>query len=98
MICYLFTVNALFAIINTELESLTASGDNCESNITIDYYELIDKSIELCDILAIKLFESLDILQIETTDSHIKKIRLSPEYNNAEALNDVILKIEDFKK
>ncbi len=51
MICYLFTVNALFAIINTELESLTASGDNCESNITIDYYELIDKSIELCDIL-----------------------------------------------
>jgi hypothetical protein len=47
---------------------------------------------------AIKLFESLDILQIETTDSPIKKIRLSPEYNNAEALNDVILKIEDFKK
>ncbi|CAG2165628.1 unnamed protein product [Oppiella nova] len=44
-------VNALFALIDTQLESLTASGDNLESNITIDYNELIDKSVELCEIL-----------------------------------------------
>lgn len=45
------TANALFALINTELEALTDCGDNLESNLTIDYYELIDKSAELCEIL-----------------------------------------------
>ena len=41
----------MFALINTELEALTDCGENFESNITIDYYELLDKSVELCQIL-----------------------------------------------
>lgn len=241
-------VNALFAIINVELESLTACGDNNESNITIDYYKLIEKSIQLCHILhndfifappctsirdvisdvienmlmngifvdadkepkvdqrlreryreydfededddgyigqntvlsakkelrivltddnreqlqfyrsvlspyiesywvaaygltkligieskedkaffsalietgkekqhlgllfheeciaaepfknAIKLFESWNVLEIDSNDSHVKQIRLNPNYNSVEAINDVILRIEEFKK
>lgn len=41
----------MFAIINTELETLSANGDNGESNITICHEELINKSIELCNLL-----------------------------------------------
>ena len=46
---------------------------------------------------AVKLFESWNVLSVETNGSGVRHIRLTPEFSTIGALNEVIARIEEFK-